>query len=188
MQVGGRDVEAAARRCQRPIARARAQLEHARARRDAVEGRVLQAVDPQPGESVLEIGSGSGFLTACLAKLAGAVVGIEQHADFSAAANARLSAAGIANAQVETAEAVRGYAPKHQFDVMVVTGAVYELPQHWYGWIKPGGRIFAIAGQSPAQCATLHTQTAGSAWSATALFETDLPYLRNAEPPQRFSL
>jgi protein-L-isoaspartate(D-aspartate) O-methyltransferase len=71
---------------------------------------------------------------------------------------------------------------------MVVTGAVHELPQHWYGWIKPGGRIFAIAGQSPAQCANLYAQTAGGAWSATALFETDLPYLRNAEPQQRFSL
>ena len=153
-----------------------------------VEGRVLQAVDPQPGESVLEIGSGSGFLTACLAKLAGEVIGVEQHADFTAAANARLDAAGIANARIETAEAVRGYTPKRQFDVMVVTGAVNELPQHWQGWIKPGGRIFAIAGQSPAQCATLYVQTTGSAWSHTALFETDLPYLRNAEPPQRFSL
>lgn len=153
-----------------------------------VEGRVLQAADPQPGESVLEIGSGSGFLTACLAKLANEVVGIEQHADFATAANARLHAAGIANAHVETAEAVRGYAPKHRFDVMIVTGAVHELPQHWHGWIKPGGRIFAIVGQSPAQCATLYAQPAGSALNATALFETDLPYLRNAEPPQRFSL
>jgi protein-L-isoaspartate(D-aspartate) O-methyltransferase len=153
-----------------------------------VEGRVLQAVDAQPGESVLEIGSGSGFLTACLAKLAGEVVGVEQHADFAAAANTRLGAAGITNAHVETAEAVRGYTPKHPFDVMVVTGAVCELPQHWYDWIKPGGRIFAIAGQSPVQCATLYTRTTGSAWNATTLFETDLPYLRNAEPPQRFAL
>lgn len=153
-----------------------------------VEGRVLQAIDPQPGESVLEIGSGSGFLTACLAKLAGEVVGIEMHADFSAAANTRLVAAGVANARVETAEAVRGYTPKHPFDVMVVTGAVYALPQHWHSWIKPGGRIFAIAGQSPVQSATLYTQDGAGAWSATALFETDLPYLRNAEPPQRFAL
>jgi protein-L-isoaspartate(D-aspartate) O-methyltransferase len=153
-----------------------------------VEGRVLQAVDPQPAESVLEIGSGSGFLTACLARLAGEVVGIEQHADFSAAANARLAAAGVANAHVETAEAVRGYKPARQSDVIVVTGAVFELPQHWLGWIKPGGRIFAITGQSPVQSATLYTQDGAGAWSATALFETDLPYLRNAEPPQRFAL
>lgn len=152
-----------------------------------VEGRVLQAADPQPGESVLEIGTGSGFLTACLAKLAGEVVSVEQHADFAEAARARLAAAGIANAHIETAEAVRGYAPKRQFDVMVVTGAVFALPQHWHGWIKPGGRIFAIAGQSPVQRAALYTHADG-AWSAAALFETDLPYLRNAEPPQRFAL
>jgi protein-L-isoaspartate(D-aspartate) O-methyltransferase len=153
-----------------------------------VEGRVLQAIDPQPGESVLGIGSGSGFLSACLAKLAGEVVGIELHADFTDAANARLSAAGIANERIETAEAVRGYEPKRQFDVMVVTGAVWQLPQHWRGWIKPGGRIFAIAGESPVQCATLHARAADDAWIATSLFETDLPYLRHAEPPQRFAL
>lgn len=152
-----------------------------------VEGRVLQAVDPRPGESVLEIGTGSGFITACLAKLAGEVVSVEQHADFVDAARARLAAAGITNAQVETAEAVRGYAPKRQFDVIVVTGAVYALPPHWYDWINPGGRIFAIAGESPVQRATLYAH-AGGAWSATALFETDLPYLRHAEPPQRFAL
>lgn len=152
-----------------------------------VEGRVLQAVDPQPGESVLEIGSGSGFLTACMARLAGAVVGVEQHADLTEAANLRLKAAGIANAQVETAEAVRGYAPKRQFDVMVVTGAVHELPQHWRDWVKPGGRIFAIVGQSPVQCATLFTRAAG-AWNALPLFETDLPYLRHAGPAPRFAL
>ena len=153
-----------------------------------IEGRILQAVAPTRGESVLEIGSGSGFFTACLAGLAGEVVGVEQHADFAGAANARLTAAGIVNAHVESAEAVRGYEPKRQFDVMVVTGAVYELPQHWHDWIKPGGRIFAVAGQSPAQCATVYTRSGGGAWSAATLFETDLPYLRHAEPPQRFVL
>lgn len=153
-----------------------------------VEGRVLQALDLHGDERVLEIGSGSGFLTACLAKLAGAVVGVERHADFVETARARLAAAGIANAHIEVAEAMSGYRPQGQFDVMVVTGAVYELPQHWRGWIRPGGRIFAIAGQSPAQCATLYTPVADAGWNTLALFETDVPYLRNAEPPQRFAL
>ncbi|MBS0557805.1 MAG: protein-L-isoaspartate O-methyltransferase [Proteobacteria bacterium] len=153
-----------------------------------VEGRVLQAVDPQPGERVLEIGTGSGFLTACLAKLSGTVVSVEQHADLADAARARLSQADIGNVRIETAEAVRGFKPDVAFDVMVVTGAVHELPQHWHGWIRPGGRIFAIAGLSPAQRANLYTPTDTGAWNAQALFETDLPYLRHAEPPQHFVL
>jgi protein-L-isoaspartate(D-aspartate) O-methyltransferase len=148
-----------------------------------VEGRTLQAINVQPGESVLEIGTGSGFITACLARLAGKVLSVEQHADFADAARARLATANIGNAQVETADAVQNFDPGQLFDVMVVTGAVHALPQHWRGWLKPGGRLFAVVGDSPVQRATLYTDGAEQ-----ALFETDLPYLRHAEPPQRFVL
>ena len=103
-----------------------------------IEGRVLQAVSPTREESILEIGTGAGFLTACLARLAGEVLSIEQHADFANAARTRLHAANVRNAKVEVADAVKDFDPKRQFDVMVVTGAVYCLPQHWRGWIKPG--------------------------------------------------
>jgi len=152
-----------------------------------VEGRMLQAVSPQPGESALEIGTGSGFITACLARLAGDVLSIEQHIDFADAARAQLATANIANARVETADAVRGFDPAQAFDVMVVTGAVHELPQHWRGWLKPGGRMFAIVGDSPVQRATLYTRS-GDSCVEQVLFETDLPYLHHAEPPQRFVL
>jgi protein-L-isoaspartate(D-aspartate) O-methyltransferase len=152
-----------------------------------VEGRVLQAVAAQPDESVLEIGTGSGFLTACLARMAGEVLSIEQHADFVQAAHARLTDAGIVNVRLETAEAVRDFDPKRRFDVMVVTGAVAELPRHWQGWINPGGRLFAIVGTSPVQRACMYEQRDG-AWLAQPLFETDLPYLRNAAPEPQFVL
>jgi protein-L-isoaspartate(D-aspartate) O-methyltransferase len=152
-----------------------------------VEGRMLQAVSLQPGESVLEIGTGSGFVTACLARLGGDVLSVEQHADFADAARARLAAANIANARVETADAVNGFDPGQVFDVMVVTGAVHALPQHWRNWIKLGGRVFCVVGNSPVQRATLYVRS-GDAWTEQALFETDLPYLRHAEPPQRFVL
>lgn len=152
-----------------------------------VEGRMLQAVSPQAGESVLEIGTGSGFMTACLAKLAGAVRSVELHADFADAARARLAAANIANAHVETADAVSAFDPGQTFDVMVVTGAVHTLPQHWRGWLKTGGRLFAVVGDSPVQHAMLYTRD-GEVWSEQTLFETDLPYLHHAEPPQRFVL
>jgi protein-L-isoaspartate(D-aspartate) O-methyltransferase len=153
-----------------------------------IEGRVLQAVAPARTESVLEIGTGSGFLTACLARLAASVHSIEQHADLAAAASERLLAARVANATVEVAEAVGAFDPKQQFDVVVVTGAVFALPQRWREWVRPGGRLLVIVGESPAQRATLCTLGADGQWSQDGLFETDLPYLSHAAPPQRFVL
>jgi protein-L-isoaspartate(D-aspartate) O-methyltransferase len=153
-----------------------------------VEGRVLQAVSPSRAESVLEVGTGSGFLTACLARLAAEVVSVEQHADLADGARTRLHAANVRSANIEVAEAVRGFDPGRQFDVMVVTGATHELPQHWRGWIKPGGRLFAIVGNSPVQRATLFTRTGENEWDEQPLFETDLPYLNQAAPRKYFIL
>jgi protein-L-isoaspartate(D-aspartate) O-methyltransferase len=153
-----------------------------------VEGRVLQAASPTRAESVLEIGTGSGFLTACLARLSSEIVSVELHADFADTARNRLHAANVRNAAVEVADAVRDFDPRRQFDVMVVTGSVHELPQHWRGWIKPGGRIIAVVGTSPVQRAMMYSSAADGGREEQPLFETDLPYLTNAAPPRRFAL
>ncbi|MEO8804058.1 MAG: protein-L-isoaspartate O-methyltransferase [Rudaea sp.] len=152
-----------------------------------VEGRILQAAAPARTEKVLEIGTGSGFLTACLARLASEVHSVEIHADLADGARDRLRAANISNARVETAEAVHAFEPGRRYDVMIVTGAVGKLPQHWRDWIEPAGRIVAVIGQSPVQRATLVTRD-GDAWSEQPLFETDLPYLQHAAPMPRFVL
>lgn len=151
-----------------------------------IEGRVLQAADVQPGDSVLEIGTGSGFLTACLARLGKDVTSVEQHADLAATARDRLQRDGITNAQIEVAEAVHAYTPQREFDVVVLTGAVHALPERFLGWLKPGGRLFAVVGESPVQQAIVFTRD-GSTVRQSSLFETDLAYLTNAAPPQRFS-
>jgi protein-L-isoaspartate(D-aspartate) O-methyltransferase len=153
-----------------------------------VEGRVLQAVVPTRAESVLEIGTGSGFLTACLARLAGSVHSIEQHADLADAARACLQAARITNAAIEVSEAVNGFVPKEHYDIVVATGAVHTLPQRWREWVRPGGRLFAIVGSSPVQRATLYSRDVDGRWSEDGLFETDLNYLNNAAPPRQFVL
>ena len=153
-----------------------------------IEGRLLQAVAPAKGESVLEIGTGCGFLTACLARLGGNVTSVEQPADFVDAARARLAAAGVRNGHIEHADAVNAYRPGQQFDVMLVTGAVAALPPRWREWIKPGGRMLAIVGESPVQQAVLHTRGSGGEWSDEPLFETDLPYLAHAAPAPSFVL
>lgn len=151
-----------------------------------VEGRVLQALDLQPTDHVLEIGTGSGFLTACLAGLSAQVTSVDIHADFTAAAAQRLHAAGVTNVSLATAEAVTGWQPEGLFDALVITGAVFEIPPRWLGWLKPGGRVLAVRGQSPVQQAVLLTHEGAGRYREQALFETDLPYLTHAEPPQRF--
>lgn len=152
-----------------------------------IEGRVLQSLEVKSGDSVLEIGTGSGFLTACLARLGRDVVSVEQHADLAEAARGRLQRDGIANASVEIAEAVREFQPGREFDIVVLTGAVYTLPERFKAWLKPGGRLFAVTGESPVQHAIVFTRD-GTNLRETSLFETDLAYLTNAAPPKRFSL
>ena len=151
-----------------------------------VEGRVLQALELLPTDHVLEIGTGSGFLTACMASLSAQVTSVDIHADFIAAATQRLHTAGIANATLITGEAVNAWQPNELFDALVVTGAVSAIPPRWLTWLKPGGRALIVHGQSPVQHATLLTHEGAGRYREEVLFETDLPYLTHAEPPQRF--
>ena len=153
-----------------------------------IEGRLLQALSLQPHERVLEIGTGSGFVTACLARLASEVVSVEQHADFAEAARERLASLAINNVRIEVAEAVHGFTCDLHFDVVVVTGAVHTVPERFRSWVKPGGRMFVISGDSPAMEAAMHTRADANHWQVEGLFETDMPYLNHAAPPQRFTL
>jgi len=150
-----------------------------------VEGRMLQALELAATDNVLEIGTGSGFITACLARLAGHVTSLDIHAEFTATARAALRAAGCDNAEAITTEAVREFAPAQRYDAIAVTGAVATLPQRWLGWLKPGGRLFVVQGRAPAMQATLLRVAAGT---TEILFETDLPYLQHAAPVPRFVL
>ncbi|MEP7185081.1 MAG: protein-L-isoaspartate O-methyltransferase [Rhodanobacter sp.] len=151
-----------------------------------VEGRVLQALELQPGDQVLEVGTGSGFITACLAHLSAHVTSLDIHADLTAAAMARLQAASVDNATLITSDAVEAWQPEVLFDALVVTGAVFAIPPRWLTWLKPGGRALVVRGQSPVQHATLLTHEGAGRYREEILFETDLPYLAHAEPPQRF--
>ncbi|MHB1896300.1 MAG: protein-L-isoaspartate O-methyltransferase family protein [Metallibacterium sp.] len=150
-----------------------------------VEGRMLQALELAATDNVLEIGTGSGFITACLARLAGHVTSLDIHAEFTTTARAALRAAGCDNAEAITTEAVREFAPAQRYDAIAVTGAVATLPQRWLGWLKPGGRLFVVQGRAPAMQATLLRVAVGT---TEILFETDLPYLQHAAPVPRFVL
>jgi protein-L-isoaspartate(D-aspartate) O-methyltransferase len=153
-----------------------------------VEGRLLQALDLRGEDSVLEIGTGTGFITACLARLAGQVTSVELHADFAEAARARIAAAGAKNVRIDLADAITSFDTGERFDAIVVTGAVYSLPDRFRNLVKPNGRLFAIVGESPAMQAMRYTRADATHWREESLFETDLPYLKHAEPPRRFAL
>ena len=152
----------------------------------AIEGRMLQALDLDPADEVLEIGTGSGFVTACLARLAHAVTSIDIHADFVEAARLRLYAAGVVNAQLDVADALT-YDARRQYDAVCVTAAVAILPPRFLDWVKPEGRVFVVRGAAPAQEALRMTRR-GAGWHTESLFETDIPYLRGAAPLPRFAL
>ena len=151
-----------------------------------VEGRMLQALNLEPGEEVLEIGTGSGFVTACLARLARAVVSIDIHDEFVQAARQKLELAAIGNVRLETADAMH-WQPGRHFDAIAVTAAVARVPETFAQWLKPGGRLFVIRGLSPVQEAVRITRRAESL-HVESLFETDIPYLRGAEPVPHFVL
>lgn len=153
-----------------------------------LEGRLLQALGVQTGDSVLEIGTGSGFVTACLATLARDVTSIEIHGDLAQAAERKLTRAGITNTRVHAADALTGFAPNRSFDVIAVTGAVHREPDVLRTWLAIGGRMFVVRGESPAMEALLVTRVGASEFREQSLFETDLPYLTHAAPAKRFVL
>lgn len=155
--------------------------------RPVVEGRLLQALELRPEDEVLEIGTGSGFLTACLAQLARDVVSIDIHSDFVERAQARFRSTGLSNIRVELADALN-FRPQRRFDAVAVTGAVAALPVEFLSWLKPGGRLFAVHGHSPVQQAVLHRSDAHGRVGEEGLFETDLPYLIGTEPVAHFAL
>ena len=149
-----------------------------------IEGRTLQALDLQPGDEVLEIGTGSGYLSACMGELAREVLSLEIDAELATTARARLDAAGLGNnVRIETADALT-WDTERRFDAICVTGAVDVIPSRFAQWLRPGGRLFVIRGRSPVMEAVL-VKADGSTES---LFETDIDYLRGAAPAPQFQL
>ena len=150
-----------------------------------VEGRTLQALLMQDGEEVLEVGTGGGYLAACMAALAREVVSLEIIPELAARARAQLDASGHGgNVRVETADAM-SYSTDRRFDAICVTAAMEVVPSRFLQWLRPGGRLFVVRGRSPVMEAVLvHNEVNGP--RIESLFETDLPYLAGAAPAPAF--
>jgi protein-L-isoaspartate(D-aspartate) O-methyltransferase len=150
------------------------------------EGRLLQALDVQPGDRVLEIGTGSGFVTACLAHLGGTVTSYEIHPDLSEQAAKRLHRLGVGRVELVAGDGLHAGLAPGDFDVIAVTGSLPTYPENLEALLAPGGRMFAVVGDAPAMRAMLVSRNpAGEIWRED-LFETVLPPLQQAPDRDRF--
>jgi protein-L-isoaspartate(D-aspartate) O-methyltransferase len=151
-----------------------------------MEARILQEVGVQPHEEVYEVGTGSGYLTALLARRARHVTSAEIHADLAQRAAANLRAAKIDNVTLLQGDSARAPLAESAFDVIVLTGSTPILPQAFLERMKTGGRLFAIVGDPPAMKAMLLRQPVPGSFQRRELFETVLKPLVNCAQPARF--
>jgi len=151
-----------------------------------MEARMAQELVLNPGDRILEVGTGSGYMTALLARLGGLVYSVDIDPEFTQSAAAKLASHGISSATLETGDAARGSDRHAPYDAIVLTGSVPVLPEAFQLSLAPGGRLLAIVGEPPVMEARLITCAAAGAWSAIGLFETCVAPLRNAAQPERF--
>lgn len=150
-------------------------------------GRLLQALNIQSDEIVLEVGTGSGYLTACLAKLASYVYSVDINADFLPQAKKNLTSLEISNVTLETGDASKGWAERPEYDVIAITGSMPEVPEGYKKSLEVGGRLFVVTGSAPIMQAKLITRVSENDWSEENILETYIPALENTQPKPEFS-
>ena len=151
-----------------------------------VEALALQALAMKKHEHVLEVGTGSGYMAALLGAHADHVWSIEIDPQLADAARENLRRAGVTNVSVQTGNGLSGLAAHAPFDVIMVSGAVAEVPGVLLDQLKPGGRLFAITGAAPAMEAAVYTRTEKGV-QRRAVFETVVAPLSEAEPAPAFA-
>ena len=150
-----------------------------------VEGRFLQALELNAGDTVLEIGTGSGFFAACLARLAGTVRSLEIFADLSARAQENLRASGIGGVQVETRDAMT-LDDSQRYAAIAVTGSLPLYDRRFERALEVGGRMIVVVGEPPVMEARLVRRASETQWVYESLFETVIEPLVNAPRPPHF--
>lgn len=152
-----------------------------------MEARILQSLNLKKSDKVLEVGTGSGYLTALLASLAGHVTSVEIKPSLSAIAKIRLDAHHISNVDCLVGDASAGWAQGAPYDVIVFTGSLPTAPTSVAQQLTVGGRLFAVVGDAPVMQATLTERVSELGFKQETLFETCLPVLANAPQPERFA-
>ena len=154
--------------------------------RPSVVGRLLQALLPQPHEQVLQVGAGSGFVTACLRGMAGRVRALEIFPRLAESARVNLSGLGVRDTEVMDADGLR-FESATRFDVIAVTASLPIYDTRFERLLNVGGRLFIVVGEAPVMEARLVERTAEGAWSAQSVFETVVDPMVNAVRPAEFT-
>lgn len=150
-----------------------------------VEGRLLQALAIEPMHTILEVGTGSGYLTACLARLGRHVTSIDIMPDFIEGTGNRLAGQDIVNVTLQAGDALQDIGDT-RYDIIAVSGSLPVLRQQFHDNLEVGGRLFVISGKLPIMEAGLITRIDEAHWSRECLFETCIPPLINATTAETF--
>jgi len=151
-----------------------------------LEARLLQALAIRSNDRILEVGTGSGYVTALLAHLGRHVFSVDIFGEFIELARQRLTDHHITNVTLAAGDASHGWESGIPYDVIILTGSVEQLPDAFKHALAVGGRMVAVVGTAPAMEAVLITRLGKNEWSEESLFETVLPPLRHSEKPQAF--
>jgi len=151
-----------------------------------LEARVVQELHLSSADKVLEVGTGSGYLTALMSALAGHVTSVEIVPELSALAKQNLHAYHRDNVSLVVGDAARGWGKDVNYDAIVLTGSTPVLPEAFQNSLNIGGRLFAIVGDAPAMEARLITRVAPDIFETVTIMETCVASLQNAQQPKRF--
>lgn len=151
-----------------------------------MEARMVQELGIRKTDKILEVGTGSGYVTALLAKLGGQVVTLELIREFSQGATRRLAGHGLQNVQFHLADGAEGWPGQGPYDVILLTGSVPLLSESFQRQLAAGGRLLAVIGEPPVMTANLITRVSEHAFNSVGLFETSIPSLQNVKQPERF--
>lgn len=137
-------------------------------------GRILQALDVKEDDLVLEIGTGSGYLTACLAKMGRHVDSVDINEALTEMAEKNLQSLNIENVNLVTGDASKTWEQKQFYDAIAITAAMKTIPDSYKNLLKTGGKMFVVTGDAPAMTAHLVTRTGKDEWTVEDLFETSI--------------
>lgn len=151
-----------------------------------LEAKILEVLNIQPNEKVLEVGTGAGYLTALLAKMAYHVYSVDYHDQYTQHIHENLAELSINNVTLQLGNATHGWKKQQPYDVIVITGSLDFLPTQFQQQLTIGGRIFAVINSGPAMHAHIIKRNSEQSWDNTILFETAIPPFAEALKKSRF--
>ena len=152
-----------------------------------IEGRILDSLDIQGHETVLEIGTGSGYFTSVLAKLSQSVVTIELDEQLSELAQNKVKELNLSNITFIKDDALTYNFDNEQYDIIVIGCSLPNKNENFFRLLKPSGKLFMVVGAINQMQATLVQRTNENEWQSKSLFETHLDYMKGTEPSVKFA-